>query len=68
MSDSCVCYRYTGEECRLYYSLLRQLYTNRLRTIRRNKEMIKPFPYMDKMAEVDAVVSQPKFIGNFSDA
>lgn len=55
-------YRYTGEECRLYYSLLRQLYTNRLRTIRRNKEMIKPFPYMDKMAEVDAVVSQPKFI------
>lgn len=29
--------------------------------------MIKPFPYMDKMAEVDAVVSQPKFIGNFSD-
>ncbi|XP_063859876.1 uncharacterized protein LOC135100671 isoform X1 [Scylla paramamosain] len=55
-------YRYTGEECRVYYSLLRQVYTNRLRTIKRNKEMIKPFPYMDKMAEVDAVVSQPKFI------
>lgn len=55
-------YRYTGEECRVYYSLLRQVYTNRLRTIKRNKEMIKPFPYMDKMAEVDAVVSQPKFV------
>ncbi|XP_071529650.1 uncharacterized protein [Panulirus ornatus] len=55
-------YRYTGEECRVYYSLLRQLYTNRMRTIKRNKELLKPFPYMDKMAEVDAVVSQPRFV------
>ncbi|XP_069163528.1 uncharacterized protein [Procambarus clarkii] len=55
-------YRYTGEECRLYYSLLRQLYTNRMRTIKRNRELLKPFPYMDKMAEVDSVVSHPKFV------
>ncbi|KAG7160331.1 uncharacterized protein LOC121876175 [Homarus americanus] len=55
-------YRYTGEECRLYYSLLRQLYTNRMRTIKRKRELLKPFPYMEKMAEVDNVVSQPSFV------
>lgn len=54
-------FRYTGEECRMYYSLLRQLYTNRMRTIKRNKELLKPFPYMEKMAELDTIVSQPKF-------
>lgn len=55
-------YRYTGEECRVYYFLLRQLYTNRLRTLKRNKELLKPFPYMDKMSQVDAVVSLPRFV------
>ncbi|CAL4181990.1 unnamed protein product [Meganyctiphanes norvegica] len=55
-------YRYTGEECRVYYSLLRQIYMNRLRTIKQNKDLLKPFPYMDKMAEVDQVVATPRFV------
>ncbi|KAK7069958.1 hypothetical protein SK128_000938, partial [Halocaridina rubra] len=55
-------YRYTGEECRVYYSLLRQLYSNRVKTLKRNRELLKPFPYMDKMAEVDGVVSLPRFV------
>ncbi|KAK4297574.1 hypothetical protein Pmani_030027 [Petrolisthes manimaculis] len=54
-------YKYSGEECRTYYTLLRQLYTNRLRTIKRKKELIKPFPYMEKMAEIDGIHSQHKF-------
>ena len=44
---------------------MRQLYTNRLRTLKRNRELLKPFPYMDKMSEVDAVISLPRYVGKF---
>lgn len=54
-------YRYTAEECRQYYYLLKKIYKKKAEALKKDREVYKLYPYTDKMNELRTVISQAEF-------
>ncbi|XP_069190037.1 uncharacterized protein [Procambarus clarkii] len=54
-------YRYTTEECRQFYQLLKKIYKKKVEVLKEGKDTFKLCPYMDKMEELEAAMIKTEF-------